>query len=93
MLINSLASIQDGDRLQETVPMLVQAVDNWAANGICDHPLVLAVAIPRSRSGHTRRRLAGEGGTLVDDTAWWAGRGNDAMRRANGNRALTTNGT
>ena len=48
MLINSLASIQDGDRLQETVPMLVQAVDNWAANGICDHPLVLAVAIPRS---------------------------------------------
>ena len=48
MLISALTSSDDGERLNLCLPMLVDAVDNWAATGITDHPIVIAVATARS---------------------------------------------
>lgn len=49
MLIERLTSPADGDRLEDAIPVLVEAIDQWELTGIlADHPILIAVATPRA---------------------------------------------
>src|SRR5215475_6444948 len=47
-LLNSMTSVDGGARLEATVPLLIEAVNDWQAKGLVDYPLTVAVATPRS---------------------------------------------